>query len=430
MTLSKRRELKKIELLSPAGNLTKLQIAINYGADAIYASVGNFSLRQRSAKDFTKESFAKGVEIAKEYGKKFYAAVNSFPFNSQLEKIKEHMNFLNELKVDGVIVSTPATIALAKELLPHSQIHLSTQANVMNYLDAKFYYELGVSRIVAAREMSLKDAIFIKEMLPNLELEMFCHGSMCFAYSGRCLISAVQSGRFSNRGSCANDCRFNYELYAKDPENGALFRLEEKNGDGTMIMNSKDLNLINHIEKLISSNAIDSLKIEGRTKSEYYVACSTNAYRMAIDEYNTSKFDLAKYNYELNSLSNRGFMDGYVVKRPYERLDSQNLDSSQEDGTHQVVAMSDEEGYISVKSKIILQKPYEILSANNQIECCDNDIGRIYQENGRYMLIFKRLITKNQKELSEVHSGNLNPIKLPIKLAKFSFLREKIKENL
>lgn len=430
MTLSKRRELKKIELLSPAGNLTKLQIALAYGADAIYASVGNFSLRQRSAKDFTKESFAKGVEIAKEHGKKFYAAVNSFAFNSQLEKIKEHMNFLNELKVDGVIVSTPATIALAKELLPHSQIHLSTQANVMNYLDAKFYYELGVSRIVAAREMSLKDAIFIKEMLPNLELEMFCHGSMCFAYSGRCLISAVQSGRFSNRGSCANDCRFNYELYAKDPENGALFRLEEKNGDGTMIMNSKDLNLINHIEKLISSNAIDSLKIEGRTKSEYYVACSTNAYRMAIDEYNTSKFDLAKYNYELNSLSNRGFMDGYVVKRPYERLDSQNLDSSQEDGTHQVVAMSDEEGYISVKSKIILHKPYEILSANNQIECCDNDIGRIYQENGRYMLIFKRLITKNQKELSEVHSGNLNPIKLPIKLAKFSFLREKIKENL
>lgn len=430
MTLSKRRELKKIELLSPAGNLTKLQIALAYGADAIYASVGNFSLRQRSAKDFTKESFAKGVEIAKEHGKKFYAAVNSFPFNSQLEKIKEHMNFLNELKVDGVIVSTPATITLAKELLPHSQIHLSTQANVMNYLDAKFYYELGVSRIVAAREMSLKDAIFIKEMLPNLELEMFCHGSMCFAYSGRCLISAVQSGRFSNRGSCANDCRFNYELYAKDPENGALFRLEEKNGDGTMIMNSKDLNLINHIEKLISSNAIDSLKIEGRTKSEYYVACSTNAYRMAIDEYNTSKFDLAKYNYELNSLSNRGFMDGYVVKRPYERLDSQNLDSSQEDGTHQVVAMSDEEGYISVKSKIILQKPYEILSANKQLECCDNDIGRIYQEDGRYMLIFKRLITKNQKELSEVHSGNLNPIKLPIKLAKFSFLREKIKENL
>ncbi|WP_297574631.1 peptidase U32 family protein [uncultured Campylobacter sp.] len=422
--------MKKIELLSPAGNLTKLQIAINYGADAIYASVGNFSLRQRSAKDFTKESFAKGVEIAKEHGKKFYAAVNSFAFNSQLEKIKEHMNFLNELKVDGVIVSTPATIALAKELLPHSQIHLSTQANVMNYLDAKFYYELGVSRIVAAREMSLKDAIFIKEMLPNLELEMFCHGSMCFAYSGRCLISAVQSGRFSNRGSCANDCRFNYELYAKDPENGALFRLEENSGDGTMIMNSKDLNLINHIEKLISSNAIDSLKIEGRTKSEYYVACSTNAYRMAMDEYNTPKFDLSKYNYELNSLSNRGFMDGYVVKRPYERLDSQNLDSSQEDGTHQVVAMSDEEGYISVKSKIILQKPYEILSANKQLECCDNDIGRIYQENGRYMLIFKRLITKNQKELSEVHSGNLNPIKLPIKLAKFSFLREKIKENL
>lgn len=207
-------------------------------------------------------------------------------------------------------------------------MHLSTQANVMNYLDAKIYHDMGACRIVVAREMNLKDVIKIKEQLPNLEIEIFVHGSMCFAYSGRCLVSSVQSGRMSNRGSCANDCRFKYELYAKNPDSGTLFRLEEDLDGGTHIMNSKDLNLSAHIDDIIKAGVIDSFKVEGRTKSEYYAACATRAYRMAIDDVMNGNFNVSKYQFELNTLKNRGFTDGYLVHRPFERADTQNHLSS------------------------------------------------------------------------------------------------------
>ncbi|CZE46968.1 peptidase U32 family protein [Campylobacter geochelonis] len=418
--------MKKVELLSPAGNLTKLKIALEYGADAVYASMGNFSLRQRSAKEFDLESFSEGVKLTHEKGKKFYATVNGFPFNMQIEGIKKHIQTLKELEVDAMIIATPGVMALAKEIAPQIEIHLSTQANVMNYLDAKIYHQMGASRIVAAREMSLKDAIKIKEMVPNLEIEIFVHGSMCFAYSGRCLVSAVQSGRFSNRGSCANDCRFNYELYAKSPENGALFRLEENEG-GTYIMNSKDLNLGTHIEKIMQTDAIDSFKIEGRTKSEYYVACATRAYRMAIDDAMAGKFDPSKYEKELNSLANRGFTDGYLIHKPYERKSTQSLDIQMEDGTHQVHAISEDGEVFKTKHRIDLNTPYEIVAPlNSQICEVENEIGRVYSQNGLNLIEFKKLTTKTGKEFSDIHSGNLNEIILPVKLPNFTFLRKEI----
>lgn len=279
----------KPELLSPAGNLTKLKIALEYGADAVYASVASFSLRTRSAREFNLESFKEAIEYTHAKGKKFYATVNAFPFNSQIEPLKRHLQTVSAMKPDAFIIATPGVMSLAKEIAPDIEIHLSTQANVMNALDAKIYHEMGAKRIVVAREMSLKDVIKIKEQIPTLDIEIFVHGSMCFAYSGRCLVSAVQSGRQSNRGSCANDCRFKYELYAKNPESGTLFRLEEDEG-GTHVMNSKDLNLSAHIKDIIESGAVDSLKIEGRTKSEYYAACATRAYRMAVDDASAGKF--------------------------------------------------------------------------------------------------------------------------------------------
>ena len=353
--------MKKPELLSPAGNLTKLKIALAYGADAVYASVGNFSLRQRSAKEFNLESFEEGVRLAHENGAKFYATVNGFPYNTQLDNLKKHIKTISEFGVDAFIIATPGVMKLAKEIAPNIEIHLSTQANVMNYLDAQIYHDMGASRIVAAREMSLKDAVLIKEMVPSLELEIFCHGSMCFAYSGRCLVSAVQSGRLSNRGSCANDCRFNYELYAKSPENGALFRLEEDE-HGTHIMNSKDLNLIKHIERIIKTQAIDSLKIEGRTKSEYYAACATKAYRMAIDDAISGNFRAEIYEAELNTLKNRGFSDGYLIHKPFERDDTQNHINSIEEGTHQVHAISIDGDSFKTKFKIDTKHEYEIFA--------------------------------------------------------------------
>lgn len=418
--------MKKPELLSPAGNLTKLKIALNYGADAVYASVGSFSLRARSAREFDLESFKEGVNLTHQKGKKFYATINSFPFNGQIDNIIRHIEFLKNIGVDAVIVASIGVVDLVKKIAPNLEIHLSTQANVMNYLDAQIYYNLGVKRIVLAREVSLKDAILIKEKIPNLEIEIFIHGSMCFAYSGRCLISALQSGRLSNRGSCANDCRFSYEIYAKSPQNGALFRLEE-NETGTNIMNAKDLNLINYIDKIMQTGAIDSFKIEGRTKSQYYVACATNAYKMAIDDCLQDKFDAKIYAKELNTLKNRGFSDGYLLHKPFQRQDTQNLVSSLEEGTHQVCAISEDGEFLKCKFLIKIDEIYEIFSSNfSEISDIDNEIATIFTQNNTKFIKFKKLISKKNREFDEIHSGNENEIKLPIKLPKFSFLRKEI----
>lgn len=417
----------KPELLSPAGNLTKLKIALAYGADAVYAGLGSaFSLRARSAKEFNLESFEEGIKLTHEKGAKFYATLNAFPFNAQLKNLEKHIVNLAQMGVDGFIVASFGVMKLVKELAPNVEIHISTQANIMNYLDASIYEEFGANRIVAARELGLKDLKTIKEKLPNLEIEAFVHGSMCFAYSGRCLISAVQSGRQSNRGACANDCRFPYELYAKNAENNVLFRINEDES-GTHIFNSKDLNLISYLDDIMKENCIDSFKIEGRTKSEYYVACTTNAYRMAIDDSFNGKFDAKRYEYELNTLKNRGFTDGYLVSRPYEKNDSQNLETSISDGLAQVHAISEDGEFIDVKFKIIPNETYEILAPkDSKIDEVKNELGEIFEENNKFYLRFNKLIAKNSKEFNEIHSGNVNQIKLPGLLPHFSFLRKEL----
>nr|WP_314748026.1 peptidase U32 family protein [uncultured Campylobacter sp.] len=420
--------MKKPELLSPAGNLTKLKIALEYGADAVYASVASFSLRTRSAREFNLETFKEAIEYTHAKGKKFYATVNAFPFNSQIEPLKRHLQTISAMKPDAFIIATPGVMSLAKEIAPEIEIHLSTQANVMNALDAKIYHEMGAKRIVVAREMSLKDVVKIKEQIPTLDIEIFVHGSMCFAYSGRCLVSAVQSGRQSNRGSCANDCRFKYELYAKNPESGTLFRLEEDEEGGTHVMNSKDLNLSAHIKDIIESGAVDSLKIEGRTKSEYYAACATRAYRMAVDDAVAGKFDAQIYAGELNTLKNRGFTDGYLVNRPFEKTDTQNHASSLEEGTHQVNAMTLDGEFFKCKYKIFPGNEYEIVAPlGSRIDECESEISQIFARDGKKFIKFKKLVTKKGKEITEIHSGNENEVNLGARLPKFSFLREEIK---
>ena len=216
---------KRAELLSPAGDPEKFRVALEYGADAVYGGVSHFSLRIRSGKEFDLESFGEAIEYAHARGKKVYATVNGFPFNSQLSLVEKHLAALAELKPDAFIVSTPGVIKLAKKVAPNTGIHLSTQANVLNYMDAEAYADMGVTRIIAARECSMKDLEGIKKHLPHIELEIFVHGSMCFAYSGRCLVSSLQMGRVPNRGSCANDCRMPYEVFVENPEHKTLMRL-------------------------------------------------------------------------------------------------------------------------------------------------------------------------------------------------------------
>jgi putative protease len=417
--------MQKVELLSPAGTLEKLKIAIDFGADAVYGGVSHFSLRIRSGKEFSMDEFAEGIEYAHSRGKKVYATLNGFPFNSQLNLLKKHILAMADLGPDAFIVATPGVLKLCHDLVPHMPLHLSTQANVMNVLDAKVYCDMGATRIITAREISLRDLVEIKKELPDLELEVFVHGSMCFAYSGRCLISTLQSGRVPNRGSCANDCRFPYEMYAANPETGTLFRLEEEEGVGTYIMNSKDLNLASHLKEILDSGAVDSIKVEGRTKTAYYAAVTAKAYRMAIDDYYNGINDVEKYQYELQSLQNRGYTDAYLISRPFEKHDTQSLDFTMQLGTHQVSGVVNEEGtHFLCKYKTLPNDELEIVAPlNSVIEIVDNEIGTTYERDGRVYMKLKQLLAQNRKVWDEVHSGNVNPITLPTKLPPYTFLR-------
>ena len=422
----------RVELLAPAGNLEKMKIALNYGADAVYGGTSTFSLRIRSGKEFDLESFAEGIEYAHERGKKVYCTVNSFPFNSQIKLYENHLAKMAELKPDALIVSSPGIVKIAHRIAPDIPIHLSTQANVMNAMDAEVYYDLGVKRIIVAREISLKDCEAIKSVIPDLELEAFVHGSMCFAYSGRCLISALQTGRVPNRGSCANDCRFPYEIYAHNPESGTTFRLDEEEEVGTYIMNAKDMNLASHVDEILASGVIDSLKIEGRTKSPYYAGVVTKAYRHAIDDYYAGDFEAARYQRELNTTQNRGFTDAYLISRPFERNDTESHEFSIQYGTHQVAGLVGEDGSTwRCKDKTCVGDSVEIvLPVGASVELVDNEYGRIDEVAGQYWLTFKKIVTKEGKELECVHSGNLNALVLPAKLPGYTILRRKIDEAL
>ena len=427
-----KQNTKKIELLSPAGNLEKLKIALAYGADAVYGGVSHFSLRIRSGKEFTMETFKEGIDYAHSLGKRVYVTINGFPFNSQIELLKKHISNIAALEPDALIVATPGVVQLCNELAPGIPIHLSTQANVMNYLDAKVYYDMGVRRIVAAREISLKDVQEIKKQLPDLEIEIFVHGSMCFAYSGRCLVSAVQMGRVPNRGSCANDCRFEYTLYAGNEEHGSLFRLEEQPEIGTYIFNAKDMNLASHLDEIVKSGAVDSLKIEGRTKSPYYCAVTANAYSMALRDSLSDNFEAQKYQDELNTTKNRGFTDAYLVHKPFDKNDTQNYEYALSAGSYEVTGLvQEDEEHFLCKYKVYPNDEIEIFAPLNvTIVEVENEIGSIYKkDDGKFYIQFKKIITQSDKELESVHSGNVNPIKLPGKLPYMTMLRTQMEEE-
>jgi putative protease len=424
---------KKVELLSPAGNFEKMKIAFAYGADAVYGGVSHFSLRIRSGKEFTYETFKEGIDYAHSIGKKVYVTINGFPFNSQIDLLKKHIEKVAAMEPDALIVATPGVVGLCNELAPGIPIHLSTQANVMNYLDAKVYYDMGVRRIIAAREISLKDVEEIKKRLPDLEIEIFVHGSMCFAYSGRCLVSAVQMGRVPNRGSCANDCRFEYTLYAGNENHGTLFRLEEQPEIGTYIFNAKDMNLASHVDEILKSGAVDSLKIEGRTKSPYYAAITAYTYRMAIDDFYANQFDADKYQNELKTTKNRGFTDAYLVHKPFEKNDTQNHDYAMSVGTYEVSGLVVEDGeHFMCKYKTYPNEDIEIFAPlGTIIPEVDNEIGSIKKaDDGKYYMQLKKILTQSDKELESVHSGNTNPIKLPTKLPYLTIFRVKCDEEI
>lgn len=274
--------MRKPEILAPGGNLTKLKTAIDFGADAVYIGGSKLNLRA-FADNFTNEQIAEGVKYAHERGRKIYVTMNVFPHNADLHGLEDYIEGLAKLNVDAIIVADPSIIVTAKQVAPELEIHLSTQANNVNWRAAKFWYDQGVKRIVLARELSFREIKSIKENLPEeCDLEAFVHGSMCMAYSGRCLISNYMTGRDANRGACSQACRYKYHLVEEKRPGEYYPVVEDENG--TYIMNSKDLCMIEYIPEIVESG-IYSLKIEGRMKSEFYVASIVKAYREALDAY-------------------------------------------------------------------------------------------------------------------------------------------------
>lgn len=272
--------MKKPELLAPAGNLEKLKYAIVYGADAVYVGGKDFSLRAK-ADNFSLEELEEGINFAHERGKKVYVAINIFPHNEDLEAMPSFIKRVALMGADAFILSDPGVFTLVKELVPHIKIHLSTQANSINWRSCIFWYNIGVNRIILARELSLKEIKEIREKVPEtLELEVFVHGSMCISYSGRCLLSNYLTFRDANRGECAHPCRYKYYL-VEEKRPGQYFPVFEDER-GTYIFNSKDLCMLDKLPLLLETG-INSLKIEGRMKSLHYVAQVTKLYREAID---------------------------------------------------------------------------------------------------------------------------------------------------
>ena len=410
------------QIVSPAGNLQKLKLATSYGADAVYAGLSVFSLRSRAAREFNAKTFAQGVEYAHSKGVKVYATVNGFHNSAALPGLERHFKELADFGVDAFIVASIGAMAMARRVAPEVALHVSTQANILNYADAKVYEDMGASRVVVARELGMQDIRAIKEQCPKLSIEAFVHGSMCFAYSGRCLISALQSNRKSNRGACANDCRFPYELYAKG-ENGTVFRLEQNEG-GTHVFNSKDLNLASHIKDIMAQGLIDAFKIEGRTKSEYYVALATRTYKMAVKDAMEGVFDAKKYEKELSTLQNRGFTDAFLNAAPNEREDTQNHESSVLAGSASVEAFSENGFEFASKGLIKAKELYEVLLPLGQKpsefedECCE-----FFYQNEQPLLRFKKLVSSSGKGFLELHSGNTNLCTIKTPLPPLCFLR-------
>ncbi len=310
-----KKEIRKPELLAPAGDMEKLRIVINYGADAVYLGGESFGLRAK-AKNFTSEEMEEGIRYAHSHGVKVYVTCNIFAHNSDLKAMEEYFCRIADMGADAVLIADPGVFYTAKKAAPSLPVHISTQANNTNYMSAEFWKNLGAERIVAARELSLGE---IREIAQNtdIEVEAFVHGAMCISYSGRCLLSAYFTGRDANRGACTHPCRWKYYITEATREGEFLPINEDERG--TYIFNSKDLCMIEHIPELVESG-ICSFKIEGRIKTAYYGAVTVKAYREAIDDYFKSPalYEQKKTCYleELKKASYRGFTTGFYFGRP------------------------------------------------------------------------------------------------------------------
>ncbi|MBR6593660.1 MAG: U32 family peptidase [Clostridia bacterium] len=311
--------MRRCEILSPAGNLEKLKFAVVYGADAVYLALNRFGMRA-SADNFTVEELKEGLEFAHAHGTRVYCTLNTMPRDHELNALDELLDSIADCLPDAFIVSDPGVIATVRARFPQAELHLSTQCSTVNSRACRFWYEqMGIKRIVLARELTIKEIKAIRASIPEeMEIECFVHGAMCISYSGRCLLSNYITGRDANRGMCAQPCRWEYTL--SDMRDGIPFAAVKEDEGGTYAFSSKDLCMVEHIKELAEAG-VDSFKIEGRMKSAYYTAAVTNAYRMAYDSYLRDPEGYTvdpMWKAETESVSHREYDTGFFFTPPYQ----------------------------------------------------------------------------------------------------------------
>ncbi len=407
---------KKIELLAPAGSFEKAKIAYLYGADAVYCGTSSLSLRARA--DMENEDLEKTIKYAKEIGKKVYVTLNIFAWDEKYEEIIEMAKKLEQLKPDGIIAADVGVIETLKQYAPTVPINVSTQANIISLQDCKFWYKQGAKRVIMAREMNKKQLKYIMENKPkDLEVEVFIHGAICFAFSGRCFLSDFLSCRSANLGDCAQSCRWSYNLYAEEKNNPGELMPIETSEYGTSIFSSKDLCLINELPEIIQMG-IDSLKIEGRLKTEYYMASVVNCYRNAIDEYqkNPQNYDATTYLKELEKVKTRGLTTFYFNDR--NNKDIQEYGGRQYNENYEfggkVIEYNEEKSIIEIKNKLQVGDTLEIIIPN-KITPYEFKIEKLWND-------------ETDEEISEVSpgvKGQKVKMKLPISCQKDWILRRK-----
>jgi len=333
--------MKIPELLSPAGTLKNLRYALAYGADAVYAGLPRYSLRVRN-NDFREHNLAQGIAEAHAQGRKFFVAVNVMPHGAKLKTFLRDMEPVVAMGPDAFIMADPGLIMLVREHWPELPIHLSVQANTTNAAAVRFWASVGVSRVILSRELSLDEVAEIRDACPDTEIEVFVHGALCIAYSGRCLLSGYFNHRDANQGSCTNACRWEYKVSGpqvsleqpmaeqRHPAARDVYYLEEQgrpgelmpvyeDEHGTYVMNSRDLRAVEHVHRLVEIG-VDCLKIEGRTKSHYYAARTTQVYRKAIDDAVAGRAFTPELMAELEGLANRGYTDGFFQRHASQEL--------------------------------------------------------------------------------------------------------------
>ena len=377
--------MKKVELLMPAGNIEKLKYAVKYGADAVYLGVVDFSLRaMRKGELITLENLKQAIETAHNMGVKAYLTLNIFAFNKDIKHLEECMEIIKDSNPDAILVSDFGILRLLKKYMPDTDIHISTQTNILNYECVKFWQDMGAKRVVLARELSIPEIAEIKNKVPDMEIECFIHGAQCVSFSGRCLLSDyfTKGERISNQGNCCQPCRWSYKL-VEETRPGEYYEINE-DAHGSHILSPNDLCLVHHLKEMIDAG-VDSFKVEGRTKSLYYVSAVAKTYRAAIDElYENPNADMDKYFLELKKVGNRGYTTGFALGDGSGGY-SYNLSKGLAGADflfefHGKEKINGEDLYfVKIKNKVLPKDEVEIITPNEQFA---TKILAIYDEGG------------------------------------------------